>query len=102
MLQSILCRQPDEIPLLIKMGLSDVIKDINVELDKAARAAGRTPCDPGRVLERVRKGRLIVQDWHWAEDQYSPATDSRPDFDKYLRKWIKANLPCASLRRNEH
>jgi hypothetical protein len=81
----------------------DNILAINTLLESDNIQNGFIPCDPGRVCERVRRGRRVEQARRWREAQpgypsqlatsgYHPADSTMPSYVKYMRRWVDARI----------
>ena len=71
----------------------DLIITINEFLDSVNRRNGFRWCDPGRILEKMRKGRHTHQQRRWRErDGYHVSEATMPTYVRYIRRWIDANL----------
>lgn len=80
-----------------------VINSINHTLDESNRERGWRECFPGRVCERMRKGRLLIQPWKWREADpeftgsrklgYHPHDNVMPAYGRYLRNYVNSHVP---------
>ena len=76
---------------------------INKTLNDSNRDRGWHDCYPGQVCERMRKGRLIIQNWKWREADphftgisgpgYHPHDNVMPSYGRYLRNYVNSHVP---------
>ena len=94
----ILCDRPPELKDKFK-----VIVDVNDTLKESNLQRNWGECYPGRVLERMRKGRLVIQPWKWRETDpeyrgrrgpgYHPHNDVMPAYGRFLCNYVNSHVP---------
>ena len=80
----------------------EIIEKVNHTLNESNRKRGWGECYPGKVCERMRKGRLIIQPWKWREAApdytgpvgpgYHPHNNVMPAYGRYLRNYINSHV----------
>ena len=66
---------------------------INKFLDSVNKRNGFRSCDPGRILEKMKKGKHKHQQRRWRETEgYHVSDSTMPTYVRYIRRWIDANL----------
>ncbi len=83
-------------PELLEEDYGDRIREINIRLENENRDNGFLPCDPGRTLEKVKKGGRVVvksgeESTKWREyPGYHPSSTAITAFCRYVRTWVDA------------
>lgn len=82
--------------------LFPVIEDVNDTLRTSNLQRNWGECYPGQVCERMRKGRLIIQEWKWREADpeykghsspgYHPHDNVMPAYGRFLRNYVNSHV----------
>lgn len=82
-------------------GVGLAVSKINGLITEREKAAGRVACNPGKTLERYRRGQLIVQPWKWEESVngaglgWTPSIICMPRYIRYIRNYVRHHFPMA-------